>query len=592
STEAFNGFIDHSELIDIPMGGKKFSRVNRLGNKMSRLDRFLVTEVVVDRSPYLTCMTLERKYSDHCQLLLKEERNDYGPNSFKIFNSWMEMDGFDKMSKKKWIKEGDDNTKLFHGMLKRKRSQENITVWACGSDKAPGPDEFSFRFLRRFWDDFQTEVVEFVHEFSDLEVITQGCNVSFITLIPKCENPTLIKDFRPISLIGLQYKIIAKLLADSLVKVVDSIVSPEQSAFIKGRQITDGALMNYSDCMFEYMGFGDTWRKWIRGCLVSTRASVLLNGSPTKEFQLHSGLRQGDPLYPFLFILAIEGLHILIEDAVQYSRFKGVQVRSSSIIMSHLFYADDSIFMGEWDRDNVECLIRILNIFYLASRLQLNLQKSKLYRLGVVENDVQDLARCTGYGADSIPFMYLRLLVGERMYRANSWTPLMAKFKKRLANWKSKLMSISGRLTLVKSVLGINQALLFKWHWRFLNGNDMPWVKLIKSCHDTEGGFLDGGTTPPKSGVWASIVRACMELHTHGLVPNSAIRRKVSNCRNTRFWKDMWCGDGMLEATYPRLATLALIGMLLLAIIGPCTGGILVGGEISWVGLNKLNMIN
>ncbi|GJV63889.1 tetrapyrrole biosynthesis, uroporphyrinogen III synthase [Tanacetum coccineum] len=280
----------------------------------------------------------------------------------------------------------------------------------------------------------------------------------------------------------------------------------------------DSLSWDYLDCMFKYMGFGDTWRKWIRGCLDSTRASVLLNGSPTKEFQLHRGLRQGDPLYLFLFILAME---------------------------------DDEIFMGEWDRDNVECLIRILNIFYLASGIQLNLQKLKLYGLGVVEND----------GIDD----------NEKKLQ---WAK-----RDSILNSKKK-----GGLD-VGSLWAVNQSLLFKWRWRFLNGNNMPWVKLIKSCHGTEGGFLDGGTTPPKSGVWASIVKACMKLHTRGLVPNSAIRRKVGNGRNTRFCKDMWCGDGTLEATYPRLAALALIGMLLLAIIGPCMGGILVGGEISWVGV-------
>ena len=77
-----------------------------------------------------------------------------------------------------------------------------------------------------------------------------------------------------------------------------------------------------------------------------------------------------------------------------------------------------------------------------------------MYGLGITENEVQDLARCIGYGADSVPFMYLGLPVGERMYRVNSSRPLIAKFKKRLANWKSKLMSIGGRLILVKSDLG------------------------------------------------------------------------------------------------------------------------------------------
>nr|GEW32167.1 transposon TX1 putative 149 kDa protein [Tanacetum cinerariifolium] len=108
-------------------------------------------------------------------------------------------------------------------MLERTFSDQEIqdAVWACGCDKAPGPDEFSFHFLRRFWDQFKTEVIAFVQEFYVSRHITPGCNSSFITLIPKCENPTLIKDFRRISLIGLQYKIISKLLADRLVKVVD-----------------------------------------------------------------------------------------------------------------------------------------------------------------------------------------------------------------------------------------------------------------------------------------------------------------------------------------------------------------------------------
>nr|GEW43917.1 RNA-directed DNA polymerase, eukaryota [Tanacetum cinerariifolium] len=89
-----------------------------------------------------------------------------------------------------------------------------------------------------------------------------------------------------------------------------------------------------------------------------------------------------------------------------------------------LVKTDDAIFMGEWDRNNVESLIQLLNIFYLASGLQLNLQKSKLYRIGVTYVNVQELARCTGCGADSLPFIYLGLLVGERIYRVNSWRHL------------------------------------------------------------------------------------------------------------------------------------------------------------------------
>ncbi|PWA58985.1 reverse transcriptase domain-containing protein [Artemisia annua] len=93
-----------------------------------------------------------------------------------------------------------------------------------------------------------------------------------------------------------------------------------------------------------------------------------------------------------------------------------------------------TIKKGKWDRDNVESFIQLLYIFYLAFGLQLNLQKPKLYGIGFAEIEVQQLARCAGYGDDSVPFVYLGLPVGERMYRINSWWPLVVKFLKRLGN--------------------------------------------------------------------------------------------------------------------------------------------------------------
>lgn len=83
--------------------------------------------------------------------------------------------------------------------------------------------------------------MEAVHE--DPTSIQMRCNSSFITLIPKLDSPIIVTDYRPISLIGMQYKIIAKVLANRLAKVVDSVVNSEQSAFIKGHQILDGLIM-------------------------------------------------------------------------------------------------------------------------------------------------------------------------------------------------------------------------------------------------------------------------------------------------------------------------------------------------------------
>lgn len=116
-------------------------------------------------------------------------------------------------------------------------------IWDCGSDKSPGPDGFTFAFYKEFWNTIKDDVVSFVHHFYATGLLPRGCNNSFITLIPKVPNPMVASDFRPISLIGAQYKIIAKVLANRLACVIDTIISHEQSAFIKNRQILDGPLM-------------------------------------------------------------------------------------------------------------------------------------------------------------------------------------------------------------------------------------------------------------------------------------------------------------------------------------------------------------
>jgi len=116
-------------------------------------------------------------------------------------------------------------------------------VWACGSEKSPGPDGFSFAFYKNYWDLVKHDVMKFVREYFTTGKIPNGCKSSFITLIPKVHSPVVVSDYRLISLIGSQYKIIAKILETRLSRVIESIVSIEQSAFVKGWPILDGSLM-------------------------------------------------------------------------------------------------------------------------------------------------------------------------------------------------------------------------------------------------------------------------------------------------------------------------------------------------------------
>ena len=101
------------------------------------------------------------------------------------------------------------------------------------------------------------------------------------------------------------------------------------------------------DEILHKFGFGDRWCGWIQSCLKSSRGSIPVNSSPTEQFQFRKGLKQRDPLFPFLLILIMESLHISFQRVVNAGMFKGI-VLDSSMQLSHMFYADDVVFVGQW----------------------------------------------------------------------------------------------------------------------------------------------------------------------------------------------------------------------------------------------------
>ncbi|GJZ90239.1 putative RNA-directed DNA polymerase, eukaryota, reverse transcriptase zinc-binding domain protein [Tanacetum coccineum] len=371
--------------------------------------------------------------------------------------------------------------------LERNCTRDEIkrAVWDCGGDRAPGPDGFCIKIFTTFWDFIEEGVVCFVNEFFLSGYFPKGCNSSFITLIPKVSNAKFVSDFRSISLIGCQYKIIGKILANRLSTVIGSCISAEQSAFIKGRNILDGPFIlnevlawyrnrkrglmifkvdfekafdsvrwDYLDSVMEKLGFGNKWRSWIHGCFSNARSSVLVNGSPTSEFDLYRGLRQGDPLSPFLFILAMEGLHALSCKAEEMGLFKGATFGRDNMNVSYLMYVDDVIFLGEWSKTNTHNLVCMLRCFFLISGLKINVHKSNVLGVGVSDLDVSNMAKLIGCGVESFPMKYLGVLVGCNMARCSNWNAIIQKFSNKLSLWKARLLSAGGRLTLIKAILG------------------------------------------------------------------------------------------------------------------------------------------
>nr|GEZ71214.1 RNA-directed DNA polymerase, eukaryota [Tanacetum cinerariifolium] len=373
-------------------------------------------------------------------------------------------------------------------------------VWECGTDKSPGQDGFSFGFYRQFWPSIENDVFAAVSHFFTFGDIPNGCNSCFIALIPKVPDDNLVKDFRPISLIRSMCKIIAKILANRLVGVLGDIVNEVQSAFITERQILDGPFIlneviqwfklkkkqslifkvdfeksydsvrwDFLDDVLKKFSFGNKWCAWIQSCLRSLRGSIIINGSPTEEFQFFKGLKQGDPLSPFLFILIMESLHLSFQHVVDVGMFKGINL-SPLVNLSHMFYADDAVFVGQW---------------------------------------------CDG------------TKVGGNISRVQAWTEVVDKVKSRLSNWKMKSLSIGGRLTLLQSVLGsmpIFHISIFRVpstvlhslesiRCHFLNGHELninkaSWVKWKSLLASKEKGGLGVGkvSKADSRSCWRNIV--------------------------------------------------------------------------------------
>ncbi|GJZ47149.1 RNA-directed DNA polymerase, eukaryota [Tanacetum coccineum] len=239
----------------------------------------------------------------------------------------------------------------------------------------------------------------------------------------------------------------------------------------------------------------------------------------------------------------MELLHISFSRAIADGFFNGIKLKGPTI--SHIFYADDAIFIGEWSETNLKSIVTILNYFFLASGLKINIQKSQLLGVGVPRSSVAQAAAKIGCDVLHHQFRYLGVMVGECMSQRSAWDGLVHKLRSRLSKWKVKTLSIGGRLTLLKSVLGasplynmsifkipkgelkdmeairskffngadsserkitwiawekvlaakknrglgvssffaLNRALLLKWVWRFLSQDGSLWFKVIRALY-------------------------------------------------------------------------------------------------------------
>jgi hypothetical protein len=325
--------------------------------------------------------------------------------------------------------------------------------------------------------------MDFFSEFYNNVVLPKAITASFFTLVSKKDHPQALSDYRPICLVSSLYKLLSKVLAARLKMVLGKVISKIQSAFLPNRQILDGVLVvnelldlakrrkgkclffkvdferaydtvnwNFLDYMMDRMGFAVGWRRWIRACIFQSSMSVLVNGSPTGDFMVDKGLRKGDPLSPFLFLIVAEGLTGLKCKAVDNKVLHGYKVGNN--ILSHtLQFADDTIILGEGNWNNLWTIKTVLRSFKIVFALKVNFHKSKLYGVNLDDSFLRALSSFLHSEVDSTPFRFLGIPVGANLRRRATWSPILDSLKKRLCAWNGRNLSIGGRVTLIKSIL-------------------------------------------------------------------------------------------------------------------------------------------
>ena len=293
-------------------------------------------------------------------------------------------------------------------------SEDEIKA-ACFSihaDKAPGPDGFSASFFQSNWHTVGSNIVIEVQSFFSSGNLQSSINNTHIRLIPKIQSPQKMVDYRPIALCTVFYKIISKLLSKRLQPVLQTIISENQSAFVPKRAINDNVLITHEalhylktsgakkrcymavktdmskaydriewefiKLVMQTMGFHQKWIHWIMQCITTVSYSFLLNGAAQGSVIPHRGIRQGDPLSPYLFILCSEVLSGLCSKAQAEGTLPGLRVAKGSPRINHLLFADDTMFFSRSDSKSCRTLMTILQRYEAASGQMINKAKSAI----------------------------------------------------------------------------------------------------------------------------------------------------------------------------------------------------------------------
>lgn len=334
-------------------------------------------------------------------------------------------------------------------------SQIQQAFFALPKAKAPGPDGYPAEFFTAHWNVVGRDMIDAVSEFFTSGKLLKQWNATILSLVPKKLNANRIGDFRPISCCNTVYKVASRLLANRLKAVLPDVTSSSQSAFIPGRLLPQNVLLateliqgynwkqiskramlkvdlnkafdsinwNFIIHTLTAMNFPPFFINLIREYISTTQFSVCINGELCGYFKGIKGLRQGDPLSPYLFVIALEVFSHLLNREYNNANI-GFHPLASDPHVSHLAFADDIMVFFDGEENSLRNITSVLDNFHLWSGLQMNKDKTELFTAGLNHEEATTLSSI-GFSFGSLPVRYLGLPLMHRKLRISDYRPLL-----------------------------------------------------------------------------------------------------------------------------------------------------------------------
>ncbi|KAL9677991.1 hypothetical protein QQ045_015829 [Rhodiola kirilowii] len=337
--------------------------------------------------------------------------------------------------------------------------------------KSPGMDGFNAAFVQRCWsiikDEFITDCLSFLND----GIIPIQDNVTMITLIPKRKGASKVSDYRPISLIGTKMKVISKQCAFVKNRLITDnlIIAHEVIHYIKNTRAKKAAYGSlkldiakaydtvdwiFLENILHKLGFAEVWVHRVMQIVTSVTYYIRVNDSCTEQITPRRGIRQGDPLSPYLFILCTEFFTALLNHYNRLGLIDGVKICCRAPAISHLLFADDSLLFLKLSYTSLQWIKEILYILERTSGLRVNLDKSEIMVSKNTHSDlIAHIHQILGVKVVTSHAKYLGLATVHLRNSSQMFQTLTDKMWSKTRSWQAITLSQGGKHVLIQAVL-------------------------------------------------------------------------------------------------------------------------------------------